>query len=100
MNRVIKNINVINDNKTEVNCHFLGAYFLLIDDPQSAIPFFKKALEINDKHIDSLLNIGACYMKSGKFDTAIEYFETVLPLIENDQTFELNVKNNRFLCYM
>lgn len=50
------------------------------DQPEKAIPFFEKAVEINPNYVDAIYNIGLSYERLDKPDVAIGYYERALSL--------------------
>lgn len=48
------------------------------EEPQAAIPFFKKTIEVFDGYDDAFYNLGLCYELIGNFSEAKSYFEQTL----------------------
>ncbi len=48
------------------------------EEPQAAIPFFKKTIEVFEGYDDAYYNLGLCYELIGNFSEARDYFEQTL----------------------
>jgi tetratricopeptide (TPR) repeat protein len=57
----------------EVNLHYAFGSFLLATDPDAAVSEFKKALELDPKHLPTLVSICFEYLKRGEAQTAVGY---------------------------
>ena len=54
------------DNAIAINN--IGATFMENEDYESAIPYFKKALKIDDSYTNSYYGLGLCYYKLGNYE--------------------------------
>ena len=53
----------------------LGTYYGRKNQPEKALEYFQKAIDLNPGFLDSLSNAGKIAMDSGRLDKAIEYFQ-------------------------
>ena len=65
------------DDKLEI-WNMIALEFLLLEDFESAIPFFKKCLDYDNEDYQSLYNLIFCYENIGMIDESIEELSTVL----------------------
>lgn len=60
-----------------------GKESYMAGNPEEAISYFDKVLEIEPNHVDALNNIGAILITLGKHNEAISYFDRVLEIEPN-----------------
>ena len=65
------------DDKVDI-WNMIAMEFLLIEDFESAIPFFKKCLDYDDEDYQSLYNLVFCYENLGLIDESIRELSNVL----------------------
>lgn len=51
-----------------------------------AIRYYKKAFQLDDGHLQSLLKVAACYGKLNEWDSCYSYADFVLPIAESSHT--------------
>lgn len=49
-------------------------------EPEKAIPYFERVVEINPQYVDAIYNLGLSYEKIGQPETAIEHYSEALEL--------------------
>ncbi len=59
-----------------------GNLLLALGDTDAALENYQKAVDVDPKYAPCYNNLGAMYMKQGKFKKAIRYFEQALKLTE------------------
>ena len=64
--------------------HNLGIVYLFRNMPQEAVEQFRKALELNPEHIDSLVGLAASTAQLGDLKTALEYTRKALEIEPNN----------------
>lgn len=79
-----------NPNDPVVNNNF-GNLLFSVQQPDSALAYFEKAVSIKADYSDALNNIGSVYGNKGQFQDALKYFERAYVVDPN------NVMTNRFL---
>jgi tetratricopeptide (TPR) repeat protein len=94
--RIIGTIKPSSADSLHYYSHFLGEYFVLVGDFKSAIPHFLNALSISQNHLESLINLGVCYLKTNDFDNSVKCLDKAIQIDPKDQT----IKNNRFLLFI
>ena len=68
----------------DVNMFFeKGKESYIAGNPEEAISYFEKVLEIEPNHVDALNNIGAILITLGKHEEAIPFFDQVLAIEPN-----------------
>lgn len=74
-----------------------------LGDPEQAISYYIKALDhasSKDDRFDIFLDMGNCYFKMYKFDTAVEYFNKSFLEVENSRDEAIVPKIQEALYYM
>ena len=74
---ILKSALLFIDDKIDV-WNMIAMEFLLIEDFESAIPFFKKCLDYDDEDYQSLYNLVFCYENLGLIDESISELSHVL----------------------
>ncbi|WP_299135136.1 CHAT domain-containing tetratricopeptide repeat protein [uncultured Tenacibaculum sp.] len=80
----LDSLNIINKKHTNA-LYNLGKFYLLKKKYQTAILFYKKAIESNSypkKVAQSYCQIGNCYYKKGEYYKSINYYLKGIPLLE------------------
>jgi tetratricopeptide (TPR) repeat protein len=78
-------------------------YYQKIGDPQQALGYYLKALDYSPSREDSFdifLNMGNCYFKMYKFDTAVEFFNKAVIEAESARNESIIPKLQEALYYM
>lgn len=92
----------------EICYEFLGDISLIFKNPDAALVFYKKALEIEPVNYCITYKIGKLYKETGKDDKAKEYFEETINLTEDPEILnyivniyekELKVKKDEEVSY-
>ena len=74
---ILKRALLFIDDKIDV-WNMIAMEFLLIEDFQSAIPFFKKCLDFDNEDYQSLYNLIFCYDNLGMIDESIDELSKIL----------------------
>lgn len=74
---ILKKALLIIDDKVDI-WNMIAMEFLLVEDFESAIPFFKKCLDYDDEDYQSLYNLIFCYESIGMVDESINEINLVL----------------------
>ena len=74
---ILKRALLFTDDKIDI-WNMIAMEFLLIEDYQSAIPFFKKCLDFDDEDYQSLYNLIFCYENIGLIEESITELSNVL----------------------
>ena len=80
--------------------YFVGLNYLLNDEPDEAIDTFIKALEINNKTIETHLALGALLRRRGKVDKAINVHQALLAKPNLERDFSNSVRLQLALNYI
>lgn len=75
--QILKNALTFIDDKIDI-WNMIAIEFLLIEDFESAIPFFKKCIEFDDEDYQSLYNLIFCYENLGLIDESISELNHIL----------------------
>ncbi|UCH98219.1 MAG: fused MFS/spermidine synthase [Candidatus Aminicenantes bacterium] len=78
------NKNLSQQNKIEIYNN-IGVLYWKNQEFDMAVKYFKRALQLNPRHVDSLANLGANYIETGKYNDAISVLEQALKLHPNFQ---------------
>jgi tetratricopeptide (TPR) repeat protein len=79
-----------NNNDPKINNNY-GNLLFNVNQPDSALFYFEKAVSLKADYTDALNNIGSVYGNKGQFQKALSYFEKAYAVDPN------NVMTNRFL---
>ncbi len=82
----------------------MGAlYYQKLGDPQQSLGYYLKALDYapsREDRFDIFLNMGDCYFKMYRFDTAVEYFNKAVMEVERTKDENIIPKLQEALYYM
>ena len=86
-----QNSNQFNPKPASASLYNLGLKSYEQGDIQSAISFFKRAVELDPNFVDAYYNLGAIYKKQKNYPQAINVFQKAYDISPNDNevTFEL-----------
>lgn len=62
--------------------------FYNFDNPNytEAIKFYNKAIELDPEYVDAYYQIAACYERQSNYESALNTYNTILPLIKHDSS--------------
>ncbi len=66
----------------------MGITCLKLEKEASAIPYFRKALELDPNSVGSIYNLGYAYIVTGQYDSALYCAKTALDLYRNNKTYK------------
>jgi tetratricopeptide (TPR) repeat protein len=69
---------------------YLGNINEYNNSPESALHYYIKASEIDEKHIETLLKVGTLYLYENDFNKGLTYFQKVHSLNETN-AFNINM---------
>ena len=73
------------DEKTPIEYVAEGSQYLFLNDLKNAETYFKKAIDLDDKNIDTYLNIGTILIDRGFPNKATEYLSICEELLEGNE---------------
>ena len=66
----------------------MGITCLKLEKEASAIPYFRKALELDPNSVGSIYNLGYAYIVTGQYDSALYCAKTALDLYRNNKAYK------------
>ena len=79
------------DGDISIAYHYLGYYYLKINEAALALQAFLNAKELGDDSVECYFNIGLLYDEAEEYDKAVEYYKKVLDKDENNFYANLNL---------
>lgn len=76
----------------ELPYYLFGVYYTELEIYDKALEYFLIALEKNNKHIPTLINIGYIYHIQKNYDKALEYYNIGLEIEPNNEKLLFNKK--------
>lgn len=87
---------ILSIDKKNIEANSLFGDILLIqeDNPQKALNYYLRSVELGSKNVLDFVNLGYCYLKNDNFNNCIKYSEQALKLEKDASAY-----NNLGYCY-
>lgn len=87
---LLKTLEEDHDDWWELN-FFIGVAYRMKELYDDAIPYFLKVLTLNTGHVQSMNEVGICFLSVGDFKMARSYFEEAHRIAPNSSEFIVNI---------